>query len=162
MNRYALALLVVLLAALTPSRASAQADSAKAAAPAPKMSAAEKHVVAAERRLWDLLVKKDWTTFGSIVDGMTYIDMNGVTPRMKTSDMLESLNGIETKSYDLSDVRTRTVSPSVIILTYKAAIDQTSNGQRVPSPIYMMSVWQKKGAKWVPVAHQETNATDAK
>ena len=27
-----------------------------------------------------------------------------------------------------------------------------------PSPAYMMTVWQRKGGKWVPVAHSETPA----
>ena len=40
--------------------------------------------------------------------------------------------------------------------------DQTVAGKHVPSPVYSMSVWQKKDGKWVVAAHSEATAADAK
>lgn len=151
MQRHGLVALLLSVIAFAPRNVAAQA-----------MSAAEKQVVQNERAIWDALKNSDWTTFGKLSDGVTTVDMNGVTPSTKASEIFDQLIRLVTKSYELSDIRARTVTPNVIVLTYKIAVDQTFGGQHVPSPIWALSVWQKKGAKWVPVAHSETNAVDAK
>src|SRR5437867_9704003 len=147
MRRYIVAVLLLCLVTLTWRRAAAQAAGSANAAPR-AMSAAEKQVVANERAIFDVLQKQDWTKFASMVDGITYIDMGGIVPRMQTSQMLDDLKNLVTNSYELSDVRTRVIRPDVILLTYTVAVDQTNKGQHVLSPIHSMSVWQKKGAKW--------------
>jgi hypothetical protein len=45
-----------------------------------------------------------------------------------------------------------------VVLTYTSAGDQMCGGQKAPSPEYSMSVWQKRGGRWVGVAHSETPA----
>lgn len=151
MQRHGLVALLLSVIALAPRNVAAQA-----------MSAAERQVVQNERAIWDALKNEDWTTFGRLVEGVTTVDMNGIVPGIQRAGLAEQLKTLVTNSYELSDIRARTVTPTVILLTYKIAVDQTFGGQHVPSPIYGMSVWQKKGARWVPVAHSEANAADAK
>jgi hypothetical protein len=158
MRRYGLGALLLSLVALAPRNVAAQGNSGKA----PAMSAAEKQVVQNERAIWDALKNQDWTTFGRLVEGVTTVDMNGVNPGIQRAGLAEQLKTLVTNSYELSEFRARTVTPTVILLTYKIAVDQTFDGKHVPSPLYGMSLWQKKGAKWVPVAHSEANAADAK
>lgn len=151
MRRHGLAAVLLSVIALAPSGVAGQA-----------MSAAERQVVQNERAIWDALNNEDWTTFGRLVEGVTTVDMNGIVPGIQRAGLAEQLKTLVTNSYELSGIRARTVTPTVILLTYKIAVDQTFGGQHVPSPIYALSLWQKKGAKWVPVAHSETNAVDAK
>jgi uncharacterized protein DUF4440 len=160
MRRYEVVALLVSLVALAPDRVAAQAGNEKLRAPS--MSAAEKQVVQNERAIWDALKSQDWTTFGKLVEGVTTVDMNGVNPGIQRAGLAEQLKTLVTNSYELSEIRARTVTPTVILLTYKIAVDQTFDGKHVPSPLWGMSLWHKKGAKWVPVAHSEANAADAK
>jgi uncharacterized protein DUF4440 len=160
MRRYEVVALLVSLVALAPDRVAAQAGNEKLRAPS--MSAAEKQVVQNERAIWDALKNQDWTTFGRLVEGVTTVDMNGVNPGIQRAGLAEQLKTLVTNSYELSEIRARTVTPTVILLTYKIAVDQTFDGKHVPSPLWGMSLWHKKGAKWVPVAHSEANAADAK
>jgi hypothetical protein len=55
-------------------------------------------------------------------------------------------------------MQTRMSGPDVVVMAYKATFDQTMNGKKNPSPVYMTSVWHRIGGKWVPVSHSETSA----
>jgi hypothetical protein len=91
-----------------------------------------------------------------------YVDNNGIVASSQTSQMLDMLKTFVTNSYEFTDKHARTVSPNVIVVTYKLVFDQTVSGKHVPSPVYAMSVWQKKGRNWVVAAHSEATAADAK
>jgi len=67
-----------------------------------------------------------------------------------------------TRSYKLDSLRVRAIAPDVVLLTYKASIDQTFKGKRTPSPFYMLSLWQRTNGKWRPVAHAEAPASTAR
>ena len=163
MKRYLIATAAAALALAASSTASAQAQAGKSVAAAePAMSAAEKTVFDNERGIYELLKKQDWTNFAAWVDGTVQVDMSGVNPGMQTAPMLDFLKTLVTNSYEFSNMHARTVTPDVIVITYTVAVDQTAGGKHVPSPIHSLSVWQKKGGKWVAVAHSEATAADAK
>src|SRR5205807_306579 len=131
----------------------AQAQAGKAAAAEPAMSAAEKTVFDNERTAMEAFKKGDWTAFAKWIDGSMYVDNNGIVASSQTSQMLDMLKTFVTNSYEFADMHARTVSPDVIVVTYKLVFDQTVAGKHVPSPVYSMSVWQKKDGKWVVAAH---------
>jgi len=165
MKRYLVAAAGAAFAALVvvaPRTASAQAQAGKSAEPAPAMTAAEKTVFDNERAIYELLQKQDWNKFAAWVDGTTYVDMGGINPSLHTSQMMDGLKNLVTKSFEFTNMHALTLTPDVIVITYTVAVDQTAAGKHVPSPIHSMSVWQKKGRKWVAVAHSETTAADAK
>ena len=134
----------------------ALAQAPKAAALSPDTT-----VIAAERAIWELLKRQQWDAFDDAIAGETFVESGGISIA-KRGTSATALKGLVTKSYALEDATVRMVTPDVAIVTYKLSVDQTFNGQRTPSPLYSMSVWQRKAGKWAPVAHAETPAANAK
>jgi len=144
------------LAFLLGSVSAVRAQSPKAA-----MSSSDSTLIAAERAIWDLLKRQQWNAFDEAIAGETFVESGGISIA-KRGASASALKGLVTKSYALEDATVRMVTPDVAIVTYKMTIDQTFNGQRTPSPLYNMSVWQRKAGKWTPVAHAEAVASNAK
>jgi uncharacterized protein DUF4440 len=134
---------------------------ARAQAPKAAAAPADTSLVGAERAIWELLKRQQWNAFDDAIAGETLVESGGISIA-KRGTSATALRGLVTKSYTLEDATVRMVTPDVAIVTYKASVDQTFNGQRTPSPFYMMSVWQRKAGKWSPVAHAETAAANAK
>ena len=163
MHRYLIATAAfAALVVAAPRTASAQAQAGKSVEPPAAMSAAEKTVFDNERIVFEAFKKGDWTAFAKWIDGSMFVNHNGIVASSQTSQMLDLLKTFVTNSYEFTDMHARTVSPDVIVVTYKLVFDQTVAGQHVPSPVYSMSVWQKKGGNWVVAAHSEATAADAK
>ena len=135
--------------------------SAVAQAPRVAATSGDSTLIAAERAIWELLKRQQWNAFDDAIAGETFVESGGISIA-KRGTSATALRGLVTKSYALEDAAVRMVTPDVAIVTYKMTIDQTFNGQRTPSPIYNMSVWQRKAGKWAPVAHAETAASNAK
>ena len=153
---------IAALLTAAPRTLSAQAQAGKAAEPPAAMSAAEKTVFDNERIIFEVFKKGDWTAFAKWIDGSMQVDNSGIYPSTQTSQMMDMLKTFVTNSYEFTDLHARTVSPDVIVVTYKLVFDQTVAGKHVPSPVYAMSVWQKKAGNWVVAAHSEATAADAK
>ena len=138
-------------------------SSGSAGAQAPKLAptSADSTLIAAERAIWELLRRQQWNAFDDAIAGETFVESGGISIAQRGTSAT-ALKGLVTKSYAIEDATVRMVTPDVAIVTYKMTIDQTFNGQRTPSPLYNMSVWQRKAGKWVPVAHAETAASNAK
>lgn len=145
--------LTTLAASVICGLGAVQSAGAQAQAGTARTSAGD--VIAAERALWEQIKTNQWAPFDKALNGMTYVDTTGMT--IYKSGNLKQFEGIVTRSYSLDSIRTVTVTPDVVVLTYKASFDQTdAKGMKSRSPIYMMSVWQRKNGRWVPVAHSET------
>jgi hypothetical protein len=132
-----------------------------AAQTSPPASAADSAAVTAvEREVWEALKRGDWAAFDRAVAGMTYVSGGGVV--VWRPGMSQSLSGLKLTSYSWSDVRAQAVAPGLVLLTYQATMDQSMNGVRTPSPVYMLSLWSKRDGGWVAVAHSETPAAAAR
>ena len=157
-----LSLAAALALGALPAVGLAQDAPAQAGKPAPALSPTGEKLLQAEQLLWEAIKQRQWDVFENTIAGMTYMDLNGVVDAWKKGTAAQAMADVVTSSYELSDVRERFVTPDVVILTYTATYEQTAGGNRTPSPSYMLSVWQKKGNKWVPVAHSESLAATAK
>lgn len=145
--------LTILASSLVCSFGAVQSVDAQTQAGSARSSSNE--VIAAERALWEQIKANQWAPFDKVLNGMTYVDPTGMM--IYRSGNLKQYEGIVTKSYSLDSIQTMTVTPDVVVLNYKASLDQTdAKGMKARSPIYMMSVWQRKNGKWIPVAHSET------
>ena len=58
-----------------------------------------------------------------------------------------------TNNYSWSNVRARVVTPDVVLLTYRATMDQTFGREKTPSPQDFLSLWRRNGERWEAVAH---------
>lgn len=110
-----------------------------------------------EQAGWDALKAGDIAAFNKAVNGtFTYIDPNGIvawTPKMS-----EGIKDCTLTHFTSEDVHTQQPAAGIVVLSYKATLDQTCKGTKAPSPIYVLSVWQRSGPSWRMIAHSETTA----
>jgi ketosteroid isomerase-like protein len=110
-----------------------------------------------ERAQWDALKARDTTAFARLMGGdVVDIDLSGIK-RTSPASTARYVLGCQTASYGLSDLRIVHAGGAAIV-TYKATIDANCWGQKAPSPLYVMTVYEQRGDTWLPVAHSETPA----
>ena len=155
-GRTAVVALITLLVA--GGRAAAQAGKPAAKTSSPEAAA----IIAQEKAVLDALVKKDIAAFNKqLGSDFVYLDPAGAV-RWELSKSAEILKGCTTKSISMQNPEVTPVGSDLLVLTYKASADETCNGQKAPPSVLAMSVWQKRGGKWVTVAHSETPPATAK
>jgi len=101
-----------------------------------------------ERALWDMLKRKDFRAFDAAVDGMTFVGATGVVPQWKPGLAEAFFKTCTLAKYTLDSIQTRTRGPNLVVLSYKATVDQTCGGVKAPSPTYETAVWQRVGTEW--------------
>jgi hypothetical protein len=144
-------LLVLALLAGVPRMASAQSMRASN----PTGDAIDSLVVAHERAQWDALKAGNAAEFGRLMDhDVVDVDASG-SRRTSPGSTAAFVSGCKTASYAFADVRVARHDATVIV-TYKATVDQLCFGQKAPSPLYVMTVYERRAGEWVPVAHSET------
>ena len=62
------------------------------------------------------------------------------------------------RDYSLADMKVVFPSADVAVITYKATIQQTSEGKDMSGTYNSGSIWVKKGGKWLEVFHTEVKA----
>ncbi len=68
--------------------------------------------------------------------------------------------GCEINSYGLSDGHVTPLSTDVALVTYKATVDGTCDGQRVPASSWAASVYVRNGDQWKKVFHAQSPVVD--
>jgi Domain of unknown function (DUF4440) len=115
-------------------------------------------VVAQERAVLDAFIKNDTAAFNrALGSDFVYVDARGPVrwELAKTSAMIMDC---KTTQLSIDNPQTTRVGNDLVVLTYSSSGDQTCGGQKAPSPVYSMSVWQMRGGRWVGVAHSEAPA----
>jgi len=145
------------LAAVHGAAAQAQAGKpAKAPAPSAAVGAA---IVAQEQAVYDAIARSDTVAFNKAVGrDFVYVDQNGAMQfaLAKTSTIFAECGlGV---GWTIDNPKTTEVGSDLVVLTYSARANAMCNGTRIPSPVHNMSVWQRRGGRWVAVAHSETPA----
>lgn len=156
-RRAAAVALMTLLA--VAGRAAAQATKSDAKSTS---SADATAIIAQEKSLLDAVVKSDIAAFNKGVgSNFVYLDPSGAM-RWDLSKSAEILKACTTTKATLENPEVTPVGSDILVLTYKSNADQTCNGKKAPSTNLAMSVWQKRGGRWVAVAHSETPPAPAK
>ena len=136
--------------------AAAQAQAGKPAkAPSAAVGAA---VVAQEQAVYDAIARSDTGAFNKAVGrDFVYVSQQGAVQwaLTNTSSILGCALG---SGWTLDNPKTTEVGSDLVVLTYSASTKSTCNGQPLPSPVNALSVWQRRGGRWVAVAHSETPA----
>jgi len=136
--------------------AAAQAQAGKRAAPSASVGAA---VVAQEQAVLDAIANKDTVAFNrALGSDFVYVDGNGAMrwQMSKTSTILPAC--ILGTGWSLDHPMTTEVGTDLVVLTYSTSGKAVCEGRPSPSPVNSMSVWRKRGGRWVAVAHSETPA----
>jgi ketosteroid isomerase-like protein len=110
-----------------------------------------------ERAQWEALKARDTTAFAHLMGGgLVDVDLSGIK-RTSPASTARYVLGCQTTSYMLSELRVAHFGLTAIV-TYKAAVEATCWGQKAPSPLYVMTVYEQRGDAWRPIAHSETPA----
>ena len=119
-------------------------------------TAEARRVFAQEQKAWMAVQAGDVTTYNKLVSPpFTYIDATGITGWYATTS--ERWKDCTTTGLQTSNVHTQEPASGIVILSYKATMNQVCKGVTSPSPIYAMSVWKQEGNSWKLVAHSESH-----
>jgi hypothetical protein len=138
----------------------AQAAAAKPAAPSASVGNA---VVAQEQAILDAIARKDTVAFNKALGSdFVYVDQDGAMrwQLSKTSTTLPAC--VLGTGWSLDHPMVTEVGADLAVLTYSSSGKQVCGGHVSPSPVNSMSVWRKRGGRWVAVAHSETPAAPKK
>lgn len=153
MKAFAPILTVALAAALagTPRTLVAQQPTAQ---PAPA-NPVEAQLIAAEHGAWTAWVNKDTTAFIRDIDRKSVmVDMMGRNT-LNLGEVAKGMATCQLTGHNLDSFQTTQVTPDVVVLSYKATVQGTCNGQKVPD-VWATSTYVKRGGKWIAVYHTET------
>jgi ketosteroid isomerase-like protein len=106
-------------------------------------------ILAAERAVWEAWREHDAKKIGDLTaNDISFINIFGTHLATKADALKDwSGAGCDVKSVDLTDAAATMLSPTVGILTFKAAADGTCFGQKV-GPVWGSSVYVKHGDTW--------------
>jgi hypothetical protein len=116
-------------------------------------------VVAQEQAILDAIARKDTVAFNKALGSdFVYVDQDGAMrwQLAKTSTTLPAC--VLGTGWSLDHPMVTEVGTDLAVLTYSSSGKQVCNGKTAPSPVNSMSVWRKRGGRWVAVAHSETPA----
>ena len=115
-------------------------------------------VVAQERAVLDAFIKNDTAAFNrALGSDFVYVDVRGPV-RWQLAKTTAMIMDCKTTELSIDNPQTTRVGNDLVVLTYSSSGDQMCGGQKAPSPVYSMSVWQMRGGHWVGVAHSEVPA----
>lgn len=155
-SRIVVAFAIALQLAATHDVAAQAAAASKAAAPSKAVGAA---VVAQEQTVLDAIANKDTVAFNKALGSdFVYVDAHGAVrwQLSKTSSTLPAC--VLGTGWSLDHPMTTEVGTDLVVLTYSSSGKAVCEGRPMPSPVNTMSVWRKRGGRWVAVAHSETPA----
>jgi ketosteroid isomerase-like protein len=156
-RRAAVVALMTLLVAAGHAAAQAKKSDAKSSS-----SADASAIIAQEKSLLDAVVKSDIAAFNKgLGSNFVYVDPAGAM-RWDLSKSAEILKACTTTKATMENPEVTPVGSDILVLTYKSNADQTCGGKKAPPTSLAMSVWQKRGGRWVAVAHSETPPAPAK
>ena len=114
-------------------------------------------VVAQERAVLDAFIKNDTAAFSrALGSDFVYVDVRGPVRWVRANSGV--IMDCKTTQLSMDNPQTSRVGNDLVVLTYTSSGDETCGGQKTPSPVHSMSVWQMRGGRWVAVAHSETPA----
>ncbi len=138
-----------------------QAPKAKSAPPKAAPTRGVSTAFAHEQEVWNALKAGDVAAFEKLVNGtFTYIDRHGIVGW--TAENSKGIGRCPMTSFATEDVHTQQPAAGIVVLSYKLNYEQTCEGVKEPSPLYIMSVWQRTASSWRLVAHSETAAEQPK
>lgn len=123
-----------------------------------KMSGKPSHeaLIAKEKALWEAVKNGDAKGFKrEFIADYAGVNQDGVHT---LDDDVRQIGIVKLRSYSLSDLKVALPASDAAVLTYKATVQGDYQGQDFSGDYYCLSVWVKRGGKWVAAAHSEVKA----
>jgi hypothetical protein len=135
---------------------SAQGAPAAAASAPSAASAAEDELVKLEKQSWEAWKNHDGQFFaGFLSDDHTEVGFGGRSGKAAVVAAVAS-GMCSVKSYEVGDFKLALLDSDTALLTYHAAQDTTCGGKPVPSPVWVSSLFVRRGGRWLNVLYQQT------
>jgi hypothetical protein len=122
----------------------------------PDAAALRDTLVALEKQSWEAWKNRDGKFFqGFLSDDHVEIGFGGVTDKAAVVAGVGSPACV-VKSYAVDRFELKTLGPDTALLTYYADQDTACGGNAVPSPVWVGSLYVKRGGRWWNAAYQQT------
>ena len=143
----------LVLIACTAAALKGQDTPAKAALPDAALKAS---LVALEKQSWEAWKNRDGKFFeGFLSDDHVEIGFGGVTNKANVVAGVGSPVCV-VKSYSVDRFEMKQLGPDTALLTYYADQDTACGGNPVPSPVWVGSLYVRRGGRWWNAAYQQT------
>ncbi len=145
MRVFVLALAIFALASVTAAQPAPAAD-----------GALQDQLVTLEKQSWEAWKNHDGRFFsGFLSDDHIEMGFGGRTDKATVVAGVAS-PVCNVKSYTVGDFKLAVLDTDTALLTYHAAQDTTCGGKPVPSPVWVSSLYMRRGGRWLNVLYQQT------
>lgn len=115
-------------------------------------------LVTLEKQSWEAWQKRDGKFFQHfLTDDHVEVGFGGLTNKATVVAGVGSPNCV-VKNYSVEKFQLTSFDAKTALLNYYAQQDTTCNGVTVPSPVWVSSLYVKRGGKWVNALYQQTQA----
>jgi len=109
-----------------------------------------------EKQSWEAWKNRDGKFFQNFLsDDHVEVGFGGLTNKATVVAGVASPICV-VKSYSVDKFELTVFDAKTALLTYHAAQDTTCNGNAVPSPVWVSSLYVKRGGRWLNVLYQQT------
>jgi hypothetical protein len=132
------------------------------ASPDQPSGALEDTLIALEKKSWEAWKDRDGKFFDEFLsDDHLEVGFGGIANKAAVVNMVGS-PVCNVKSYTVDKFKCTQIDTDVAILNYYAAQDTVCYGKPVPSPVWVTSLFVKRGGRWVNVLYQHSEAMQPK
>lgn len=113
-------------------------------------------VVGMEKQWWEAWKNNDVSWYrNNLKSDMVFVNDSG---RQTKTNLVESATNArcDVRSFSLGDFQTMTLAEGVVLLSYKAEVDATCEGQKAPAHVYGTSIYVSEDSRWLIAFAQET------
>jgi hypothetical protein len=112
-----------------------------------------------EKQSWEAWKNRDGKFFQLfLADDHVEVGSNGLTNKARVVAGVASPVCV-VKSYAVDSFELTTFDTNTALLTYHAEQDTTCGGSAVPSPVWVSSLYVRRGGRWLNALYQQTQAT---
>jgi hypothetical protein len=113
-------------------------------------------LVKLEKQSWDAWKNRDGKFYQDFLsDDHVEVSFGGASNKSAVVDFVGSPVCV-VKSYTVDHFELTLLDPKTALLTYHAAQDTTCGGKAVPSPVWVSSLYVKRGEHWQNALYQQT------
>ena len=111
-----------------------------------------------EKQSWEAWKNQDDAFFRSFLSD-DHVEMGFGGPADKATVVNAIASHVcHVSSYSVDAFRTTVLSADTVLVNYHAAQDTTCGSAKVPSPVWVSSLYQRRGKHWLNVMYQQTQA----
>jgi hypothetical protein len=119
-------------------------------------NALKENLIKLEKQSWEAWKKRDGKFFQQfLADDHVEVGFGGVTNKATVVAGVASPICV-VKSYEIDKFELTVFDADTALLTYYAAQETTCNGNAVPSPVWVSSLYIKRGDRWLNAFYQQT------